>query len=205
MRGHEGAKKKRRPGLTSLAANGPSWGMEPPATLSLADAIEQLHRTVRADPALAERQAEAILAVAPGHAEVLRLLARALSAQRRTDAAIAALTRATAADPGDPDGWRALGDQYVISGNGGAADAAYARQIKCSVNDPALREAAVALVDNQLAVVERILKPHLKAHPTDVAAIRMLAELAARLGRYGDAERLLVRAIELAPKLKPST
>ncbi|MGH8311299.1 MAG: sulfotransferase, partial [Steroidobacteraceae bacterium] len=36
-------------------------------------------------------------------------------------------------------------------------------------------------------------------HPTDVAAIRMLAEVAARLGRYGDAENLLARCLELAP------
>jgi len=48
-------------------------------------------------------------------------------------------------------------------------------------------------------VAERLIKPHLKAHPTDVAAIRMLAELAARIGRLEDAEALLTRAIELAP------
>lgn len=171
----------------------------PAPTTSLDTALGQLRHLIRADPALAEQQAAAILAVHPAHAETLRLLARAYSAQRRTDAAIATLLRATRADPENPDGWRALGDQYVLNGDGAGADAAYARQIRTSVNNPALREAAVALVDNQLAVVERILKPHLKAHPTDVAAIRMLAELAGRLGRYGDAEKLLARAVELAP------
>jgi tetratricopeptide (TPR) repeat protein len=35
--------------------------------------------------------------------------------------------------------------------------------------------------------------------PTDVAAIRMLAEVAARLGRDEDAETLLARCLELAP------
>jgi tetratricopeptide (TPR) repeat protein len=39
----------------------------------------------------------------------------------------------------------------------------------------------------------------LKRAPTDVAAIRMLAEVAARLGRSEDAERLLERCLELAP------
>ncbi len=38
--------------------------------------------------------------------------------------------------------------------------------------------------------------------PTDVAAIRMLAEIAARLGRYEDAENLLSRCLELAPSFK---
>nr|WP_284734522.1 tetratricopeptide repeat-containing sulfotransferase family protein [Sphingosinicella terrae] len=60
-------------------------------------------------------------------------------------------------------------------------------------------QAATALVDNDLPTAEAILRPHLKAKPTDVAAIRMMAELAARVGRLGDAENLLRRALELAP------
>ncbi len=65
--------------------------------------------------------------------------------------------------------------------------------------DPRLIEAAAALNANRLDVAERILKPRLKENPFDTAAIRMLAELAARLGRLRDAENLLRRAIELAP------
>jgi tetratricopeptide (TPR) repeat protein len=64
---------------------------------------------------------------------------------------------------------------------------------------PRLIEAAMALNDNRLDVAERILKPHLKEDPFDAAAIRMLAELAARIGRWRDAENLLRRAVELAP------
>ncbi|HEY0131799.1 MAG TPA: sulfotransferase [Allosphingosinicella sp.] len=60
-------------------------------------------------------------------------------------------------------------------------------------------EAGLALVEGQLAVAERLLRPHLKEKPTDIAAIRMMAELAGRLGRYADAESLLRRALELAP------
>ncbi|HEX8838930.1 MAG TPA: sulfotransferase, partial [Sphingomicrobium sp.] len=57
----------------------------------------------------------------------------------------------------------------------------------------------MALNENRLDVAERILKPHLKEDPFDAAAIRMLAELAARIGRWNDAENLLRRAVELAP------
>jgi len=53
--------------------------------------------------------------------------------------------------------------------------------------------------ENRLDVAERLLKPHLKEDPFDVAAIRMLAELAARIGRLRDSESLLRRAVELAP------
>jgi len=64
---------------------------------------------------------------------------------------------------------------------------------------PRLIEAAAALNENRLDVAERILKPHLKEDPFDVRAIRMLAELAGRIGRWRDAENLLRRAVELAP------
>ena len=53
--------------------------------------------------------------------------------------------------------------------------------------------------ENRLDIAERLLKPHLKEDPFDVAAIRMLAELAARIGRWRDSENLLRRAVELAP------
>jgi tetratricopeptide (TPR) repeat protein len=57
----------------------------------------------------------------------------------------------------------------------------------------------MALNENRLDIAERLLKPHLKEDPFDAAAIRMLAELAGRIGRWKDAENLLRRAVELAP------
>ena len=65
--------------------------------------------------------------------------------------------------------------------------------------NPTLIEAAIALNENRLDVAERILKSYLKEDPFDARAIRMLAELAARIGRWRDAENLLRRAVELAP------
>ncbi|MCA3255245.1 MAG: sulfotransferase [Alphaproteobacteria bacterium] len=65
--------------------------------------------------------------------------------------------------------------------------------------DPRLQQAALALLDNELHVAEPLLKQHLKDDPLDVAAMRMLAELAGRIGRYRDAENLLRRALELFP------
>ena len=58
--------------------------------------------------------------------------------------------------------------------------------------------------DNRLDIAERILKPHLKEDPYDVRAIRMLAEVAARIGRLKDSETLLRRAIEIAPAFTPA-
>jgi len=62
-----------------------------------------------------------------------------------------------------------------------------------------LRRAAVAMVRNDIPVAEKLLKAYLNQVPTDVAAIRMLAEVAARCDRDGDARNLLERCLELAP------
>ena len=66
--------------------------------------------------------------------------------------------------------------------------------------NPELLRAGQALVDNDLPAAEAVLRPFLKRRPTDVAAIRMMAELAARVGRLADSENLLRRALELAPQ-----
>jgi tetratricopeptide (TPR) repeat protein len=58
--------------------------------------------------------------------------------------------------------------------------------------------------EDRLDVAERLLKPHLKEDPFDVRAIRMLAELAARIGRLKDSETLLRRALEIAPNFTPA-
>ena len=126
-------------------------------------------------------------------------LAMAFAQADRPEPAIVALRRAVALDPDLPNAWRALGDQLTITGDERGADAAYARHIQASTRDPRLLAAAGALSENRLPEAEAMLRAHLKKYPTDVAAIRMFAEVAARLRRYADAENLLARCLELAP------
>jgi tetratricopeptide (TPR) repeat protein len=103
-----------------------------------------------------------------------------------------------------PDAWREIGDRSIMCGDLQGADAAYAQHIKASTQDPRLLAAASALVDGRVAQAEALLRAHLKQHPTDVPAIRMLAEVAARLGRNADAESLLESCLELAPSFIPA-
>jgi tetratricopeptide (TPR) repeat protein len=63
-----------------------------------------------------------------------------------------------------------------------------------------LQRAAIAMLQNDIPAAETILKAQLKQAPTDVAAIRMLAEVAMRCDREADAGKLLERCLELAPK-----
>ncbi|MBV9992880.1 MAG: sulfotransferase [Alphaproteobacteria bacterium] len=135
----------------------------------------------------------------PNAAATHHALGEVLAALGDSKGAIKALKRATELQPQNAHAWRKLGDQLVLIGDTAGADTAYALNIKASVHEPKLIEAATALVENRLAVAERLLREFLKDSPNDVAAIRMLAETGARLGAYEDAENLLARALELNP------
>jgi predicted Zn-dependent protease len=117
----------------------------------------------------------------------------------RASEAIAALRRAVQLQPSFSDAWRLLADNLDADGDSSGADQARARYIKAATTDSRLMEAAAALVANNLPLAEARLRPHLAAHPTDVAALRMLAEIAGRLRRYADAQELLERCLHLAP------
>ena len=117
----------------------------------------------------------------------------------RGDEAIKALLKAVQFQPEHPEAWRVLADHLMATGDSKGGDAAYARHVQCSVRDPMLREAAGAMVKNEVAVAERLLKKYLMQSPTDISAIRMLAEVAVRCGQDEDAENLLRRCLELAP------
>ncbi|HEY3731681.1 MAG TPA: sulfotransferase [Steroidobacteraceae bacterium] len=127
-------------------------------------------------------------------------LGLALAQAARTHDALAALERAVRLKPDWPDAWRLLADLHDAASEPVRADAARARYLRAATQDPRLKQAGAALVDNDLPLAERHLRTHLQQHSTDVAALRMLAEVAARLRRYLDAQRLLERCLELAPR-----
>src|SRR5947209_3188850 len=75
---------------------------------------------------------------------------------------------------------------------------------------PRLIEAALALNENRLDVAERLLKPHLKDDPFDVAAMRMLAQprvwlsyghMLKTVGRQEQGIAAYRKAIEIKPAL----
>ena len=151
------------------------------------------------DPAAAAAQARDLLRRDPDQPHALALLGHALAACGNDTEAIPMLRRATEREPRQPAAWRLLGDLLTRAGDIRGADRAYLGLVAHGVHDPEVRQAATALAGNDLPVAERLLKARLRDHPTDVPAMRMLAELAGRLGRNQDAEALLRRALELAP------
>jgi len=123
----------------------------------------------------------------------------ALGAQGRHDAASAALRRALSLQPGLTRAQLALADTLYAAGDRAGADAAYLAYLQQAVREPALLQAADALAGGRLPDAEARLRAWLKQRPTDVGALRMLAELAVRVGRTEEALQLLEHCLERAP------
>jgi len=166
----------------------------PPALLVLASARRRVGET-RAALELIEPLLERQAGWAAAHFEYGLCVAEA----GRGDDALRALRRTVELRPDHPQAWRVLGDHLMAIGDSAGGDAAYARHVQSSTRDPLLAQAAAAMLANDLPTAERLLKSRLLESPTDVPAIRMLAEVAARYGRNDDAGKLLERCLELAP------
>ena len=110
--------------------------------------------------------------------------------------------QALAASPNSSPALRLIGLALRATGQPGEAAEYEQRALKAATADAVLLRAGHALVTNQLNQAEPLLKERLKRDPHDYSAIRMLAELAARIGRLGDSESLLRRALELAPSFQ---
>ena len=156
-------------------------------------------RAMRGDADAALAILEPLARAQPSWAQVHFDLGVVLGQRGRGEEATVALRRAVALKPGLPQAWRLLGDHLLAAGDHDAADVAYAQHVRHSVRDPRLLAAATALTENRIPQAEALLREHLREAPTDVAAIRMFAEVALRLGRNEDALNLLARCLELAP------
>jgi len=175
---------------------------EPTGTVEVA--MKHAAALLAAKPELAAEQAREILKVVPNHAPAAFLLARASGRLGRGDDAIAALRQTVKLQPDHPEAWRVLADHLMAIGDAEGADAAYLRHVKASTRNPELLQAAGAMVRKDVARAEKLLKAYLMKAPTDVPAIRMLAEVAGRLGRNDDARKLLERCLELSPNFTPA-
>lgn len=128
--------------------------------------------------------------------------------------AAAAALRGAAAQADAPAGaWTKLGDVLAQMDDLDGAEAAYAAQARAPGADSEDHTGRTDLDQETGAWLDRIaqnpegagplLRAHLKADPTDAAALRVLAEIAMLQGQHGFAERLLDRASGLAPGYKP--
>jgi len=117
----------------------------------------------------------------------------------RGDDAIRTLRKAVAIDPKHAAAWQSLGHQLAVAGDEEGSRQAFQRHFELSTPHPELVEAIKLLGDGKLGKAERIVRDLLKKHPTDVSAIRVLADIGFKMGQLKDASHLLERCLELAP------
>ena len=151
------------------------------------------------DPSAAVAVLERLCAVTPDSSILQLELGRAYAAAGRGTAAQAALRRAVNLNGLLADGWRELAAAHFAAGEMAEGDQAYAAYSRLAPDPPELTDAVVALADNRLDAAALILRRHLEHAPHDVAALRLLADAAARWGDEAEAERRLRQCLELAP------
>lgn len=156
-------------------------------------------QVLESDPSLAAQHAAAILKRNPRQPLAMLMLGIAHRRCGEADAALQVLRRLCIEQPDMPAAWLELATVLVANGSTDESNAAYARYLKSAAEDPELRSAAAALNANDVPQAEELLRVRVNRCPTDVAALRMLAEVSARLTRYREACILLERCLELWP------
>ncbi|MBS0364141.1 MAG: tetratricopeptide repeat protein, partial [Proteobacteria bacterium] len=167
---------------------------DPRALLILGSARRRL-----GDPAAARAVLAPLARAWPRAAQTHYELGLSLLALGDTPAADAALRHAVATNRDLADAWRALGDLRFAAGDQVGAEAAFAEHRRAAVTDPALKPAAEAIFAGRIAEAEHMLRGHLARRLGDAQATRMLGEVYLIQQRYGDAELLFERTLELEP------
>ncbi|CAN5383414.1 tetratricopeptide repeat-containing sulfotransferase family protein [soil metagenome] len=119
-------------------------------------------------------------------------------------AAVAALERATRANPRSSLAWHALGDQYAMLGLADLAAAAQGRALPGGTGDPALAEGAARWFDTEYPAAASALHDRFGLDLNDVAAARLLADVGTRLECHDAVARLLGRTVAAAPDFAPA-
>ncbi|MEM0986527.1 MAG: sulfotransferase [Pseudomonadota bacterium] len=113
--------------------------------------------------------------------------------------ALMAYQRACQFNPALDASWRAQAGLLADLGRGEEASQALAQADRLKTLPPPVIRAMHLLSEGKLARAETVCRDFLKGNPTHVEAMRLLADIASRLGVLEDAELLLENAIAFAP------
>lgn len=129
----------------------------------------------------------------------LHEMAQCLGAVGRGDEAVSTLRRAITINPKHAPSWLSLGHQLAVAGDSEGSQQAFERHFEISTRHPELVDAVKLMREGKPGKAERIIRDLLKKYPTDVSAIRVLADVGVKMGQLKDASHLLQRCLELAP------
>ncbi len=153
----------------------------------------------KGDNAEALRRLEKLVRRAPDFALAHQELGFAYAETGQVLAAIEALQRAVAIEPKLPASWKLMGELFLVDEDENSAAEAFNQSLLASSVDPDLVRALKLFRAGKTGQAERVCRNFLKQNPTNIIAIRLLADIGMRVGVYADAEKLLERCLELAP------
>ena len=114
-------------------------------------------------------------------------------------AAVGALREVVRLDPNRASAWGVMAQMLSTLGDEPAADIALQSYFKATARPEILVKSAGLVASGNLADAEPLCREYLRQVPDDVDALRLLAEIATRLGVFEDAEMLFARCLSLAP------
>jgi tetratricopeptide (TPR) repeat protein len=150
-------------------------------------------------PQLALEPLQQAVKLASGFAIAHEYLGQALSYLGRPEQAIEHLDKALQLSPGSRPALLKLAHAKAAAGFGEEADRLYGQVFASEPRYRVLSEAATHLAAGRLDEAGKLLRAELQANPDDVNTLRLAAKVAGERERWGRAELLLARVLELEP------
>ncbi|MGA1577635.1 MAG: tetratricopeptide repeat protein, partial [Steroidobacteraceae bacterium] len=144
-------------------------------------------RRTRGDAEGARQALTILLRQAPAFALATQELGFALLDLGLIEEAVTALHDAVKTEPALAPSWKALAEIEGARGNAELAAEAASRFALARATDPRLVEATELFRKGNTPAAERACRAYLHDQPTDVSAIRLLADIGTRLGMLQDA------------------
>jgi tetratricopeptide (TPR) repeat protein len=152
------------------------------------------------DNETALKRLQALLKRAPDFALAQQELGFAYAEAGRLTDAITALKRVVAIEPKMPASWKLMGELFLVNGDEKSSAEAINQSLMVSAVEPDVIRTAELFKAGKIAQAERLCRRFLMQNPSNVNAIRLLADIGIKIGMLDDAEKLLVRCLELAPE-----
>ena len=160
-------------------------------------ALQEATSLLSQDPKAAEVQAFKILKNFPDFHAAKHILGAAYRYQGKPQKALEVLIPLNKIVSNSSHLLHELGLCYSAIGESKKAIKNFKKALK--INHPELIEVSNLLKEHKIHQAEKLARGIVIKYPTDVSAIRMLAEVGLKVGRLEDTKKLLERCLELAP------
>jgi len=138
-------------------------------------------------------------AVHPTYSRLFQERGHCHAALRAPEAALEAYLQAVNLNPALPASWEALRVLFRACGEAAESETAASHVAKLKTLAPAVVTASSMFADGETFEAEAVIRRHLKSHPTDVEAMRLLARIGVKLDILDDAEFLLESVLAFSP------